>query len=455
VSDLPEWVENLHRDLKGAISTLNFDLNHLIDVPIDERLAKIRLMAESLDSHREKQPRRTPEIFIREWNDYLRGAGPAPEGSAIRQLCWEPDVASTTEFLRHLKKTSPEMNPKSIRGLVYSFHARWTKAHRESESLDHLRYLITTYSGTNTWINAWKKIPGELAGEDAPGGFARLIVDDMKDINASFKDRNVFVQTEFHQAVIDACVKVVLENLSDTGDLHILSEKINYLQTVLFPHSDLSPKTFKNGVGRLILHKCLAQNPNLIDMVRDFVIRSRMLGDPRLSHNGVRWAGVDERAKATVIEWLSKADIIFFFDNIMPPGGDRQGRKDFWLNYVKCFTRTRCLLGSDDNARLTPIFRRHQGQIEGYGRISGQERNSAFMLDFGPVLAIEYSRVGACYLYHMAHCPQQAKEFWSTKPFTEAGLKNRDLCVERIPHISNWQFKLSSTLARLGIRPKR
>ena len=454
MSGRPDWVENLHRDLRGALSSLNHDLNHYTAISLEERFSKIRSVIETLDPITETKPKKTPDICLQTWKNYVLGGESEPDLYTIRQLCWEPDVATNKRFLKYLIDKRPEMTARSIRGLVYSVHAKWATTTQDSMSLECIKGLIETYRGSNKWMGIWKGIAKDVAGKNGPELFAKTIVEKHRKIQEAFKERNVFLGTEYHQKTLHACVDLALQIISIHSSVSAKSEQIEYLQSELFSYCDISPSTFKDGIARLILNESLERHTELVDRVKDYVLRGGKLGDPRLSMHGIRWAGVPEGAKSKVIEWLSRADIVFFFDNVLPRGSDRHGRKDFWLRYVKNFTRTRCLLGNEDNTRLVPIFRRTQAQIAGYGRIRGQENNSAFLLDFGNVVAVEFSRVGACYLYEASSVPKKLKDFWTSIPFSELDLKSKHLCIARIRHIQRWQDGLSQELAKRGIRPR-
>ena len=80
---------------------------------------------------------------------------------------------------------------------------------------------------------------------------------------------------------------------------------------------------------------------------------------------------------------------------------------------------------------------------------------SAFLLDFGPVVVVEFSHVGnACYLYEKPNAAKVIPDFWTQEPFTIYGLKNRPMAAETIPHIGgDGRQTLAHLLARYGIRP--
>jgi hypothetical protein len=92
-------------------------------------------------------------------------------------------------------------------------------------------------------------------------------------------------------------------------------------------------------------------------------------------------------------------------------------------------------------------------QLEHVGHVRGAEP-SVFLLDFGPVVVVEFSRVGnACYLYEQPNAAKVIPDFWTQESFTIYGLKNRHLAVVTITHREGWQTTLGQLLARYGIRP--
>src|SRR5262249_1699688 len=149
-----------------------------------------------------------------------------------------------------------------------------------------------------------------------------------------------------------------------------------------------------------------------------------------------------------------KVDIEFFFEHVLPNREDEHGRKPFWLKYVKHVQRSRPLLCWEDHQRLLTTRARMKEQIGNFGRIEGG--TSAFLLDFGPVVVVEFSRIAnACYVFTSADARTVVPEFWATKPFFVSGrngLKRRDLCAAWIPHHEGWEANAARVLASVGIR---
>jgi hypothetical protein len=118
---------------------------------------------------------------------------------------------------------------------------------------------------------------------------------------------------------------------------------------------------------------------------------------------------------------------------------------------------SRPLLNWKDQSRLQARMARLKGQIGNYGRIGGLADTSAFLLDFGPILVVEFSKVGnACYVYEKRVASQLIPDFWNTEPFNVSGakgLKQPSRSVERVRHVVIWQYQMANILARCGLRP--
>ena len=136
-----------------------------------------------------------------------------------------------------------------------------------------------------------------------------------------------------------------------------------------------------------------------------------------------------------MIEWLSQLDIVFFFESVLPKGEDPQGRKEFWLRYVTSIVRSRPLLRREDKERLKRDLKEKGLELSHVGSMDEWSTASAFLLDFGPLLAIEFSETGnACYIYRKNDVDKIIPDFWTSQLFVQRKLRRRDLPHERIVH---------------------
>jgi hypothetical protein len=223
---------------------------------------------------------------------------------------------------------------------------------------------------------------------------------------------------------------------------------VQYLVENILPWSQWPLQDFKNEVGATIL--CLAAS-EISESLTSFVLRDRRLGDPRLPRNTRNWIGIPEAARLCFIQWLSKTDIVFFFEHVLPDKADRHGRKTFWLRYVPRLRMSRPLLYKPDEARLQIVMKQIEEQVGHFGRVRGQ--TSAFLLDFGSLLVVEFSRVGAAYVYEKSVANDVVPDFWVSRPFSENQLKQSQLRLERVVHRPGWQGEMAGILARYGLRP--
>jgi hypothetical protein len=174
--------------------------------------------------------------------------------------------------------------------------------------------------------------------------------------------------------------------------------------------------------------------------------------DPRLPANSPNWVGIGDSARDLVIQWLSAEDIQLFFDHVLPSRSDPHGRKPFWMKYKGKVKRSRPLLSYLDESRWqsnTVTRAKHN-----YGRMEYGSDTSAFMLDFGPVMIVEFSKSGnAAYVYGHRDIPGLSDGFWSTARFSVRVLKQPGNCIDRISHITQWESKMRRLLAQFGIHP--
>jgi len=164
-----------------------------------------------------------------------------------------------------------------------------------------------------------------------------------------------------------------------------------------------------------------------------------------------------DEASRRLQEWLSAADITFFFETVLPKGKDPHGRKAFWLRYVGCRgLRSRPLLSNSDKWRLRDVLWKKGAQASDFGRLLDED-TSAFILDFGPILAIEFSAVGnACYVYEKRVAAEIVPDIWTSLPFSKTDLKRKTKIATSQPIIhdrqNRWKHEMERFLARYGIR---
>ncbi|MBF0506354.1 MAG: hypothetical protein HQL09_05920 [Nitrospirae bacterium] len=208
---------------------------------------------------------------------------------------------------------------------------------------------------------------------------------------------------------------------------------------------------FKNMVRKFILDDFF-NNETARETLQKFILSDNRLGDPRLPRNNRNWLDVDSESRNRFLQWLSAEDIGFFFENVLPDKEDPHKRKTFWLSYVPRLISSRPFLCFEDETRLSPILRDNI-KVGHFGKIQGG--NSAFILDFGRLKVVEFSRVGACYIYTEKEFNKIVPDLWSIRPFTEGGLRDKLRCLGRIRHLItynvDWRREVVKILASHGV----
>lgn len=383
-------------------------------------------------------PRR-PEVTHQdrqEWDDFVNDRAAEPSRRAIRRLCWDPEISLSERFRAYLSVRAADVNGSALEGLICSCFARWPNA-VDSGAAAAVGRLLAAYAGRRRTLVRWREAyllvrgPKLLADEILERGEGPDIVAE----RWSLPKGCYFMQ----DATDLACVACVAD-LERRGEIFV---------DALLAWRYLSPARLKRHLRSAVMSR-EAGSEAVRERLLGFARTDVRLGDPRHPANDAHWTGIND-AQQRVIEWLSQLDIEFFFDHVLPRGADRHGRKKFWLQYVGQVRRSRPLLCDDDRIRL----RRDLMQAAKFaGCITGT--SSAFLLDFGAVLVIEFAAVGnACFLYRAEAGERVVRSFWGEGRFVYGRLKQPPLALARVPHWppGQWQDKAAGLLAGYGIRP--
>jgi hypothetical protein len=386
-------------------------------------------------------PKTPPDLGARanQWRAYVAGTASAPSARVLRVLCWEPAIAVTPAFLRELPRQAV-LNQRALVGLVRSCLCRWAEGLEGGAA----RFASQRLAGSQSHptLDKWRKSPwGPILERDAPCLLGRFLA------RGEFSPAELCeryrlpppAESDYLQAAVSAAADQCRAEPERRG---------SYLIGQLLRWEALPLDLLKGEFTKTVLHDptSLVMRDPLLDLAR----QHPQLGDPRLPANVAHWMGY-EKAKGKVIAWLSSLDIRFFFDHVFPRGRDKHGRREFWLRYSGRVRQSRCLLSDLDRARLR-VSPAAQEAIAATGRIEGA--TSAFLLDLGDLLVVEFANVGnACYLYEPREAARVIPDFWTTRPFWQSRLKNAGRAAKRLLHVQAWQGEAAQFLARYGIRP--
>ena len=123
--------------------------------------------------------------------------------------------------------------------------------------------------------------------------------------------------------------------------------------------------------------------------------------------------------------------------------------------------RSRPLLNWKDKSRLRANLNPKEWELLNFGSML-DPNTSAFLLDFGRVIAVEFSGYGnACYFYERSEFDSMVPDFWSANVFQSYTLKQRKRKFVKVDHKKprhasyggGWEEQTAQNLAKRDIRP--
>lgn len=439
------WKKNESVSLREGLQNLTFANRGFNDTAARHTrnfsrvsLAALTKAIDSIDAI--AKPQRPADSHIREWEEYKAGQTATLSPRIIRNLSWHAEIAISDQFLGVIRSSDRIKNSsKTIQGLVYSYHSKWNEVKQLPQFYD-LRKIVTNFEGPNGVLRKWQENIPFLLFPDSVKVLAEEFFKKKLPLENSIAELSLFEDTQFIREVVSECAKSCIKNLAD-------SETLDYLVYQILSWDKHKIEIFKDHVNASVMSKAFDESGDVKARLVNYVVNDvQRLGDPRLKP--ASWIGIEE-SKNKVLQYLSKEDIIFFFKKVMT--NDLHGRANFWLRYVPSMVRSRPLLTDIDKAQLRAVLARDSSTTRHFGRTTGQ--HSAFLLDFGNVLAIEFEGVGACYLYDAKTRDHYFRDFFTYTPFNDQKLKMPNQALYRKSHQGNWDWVLGQALAQSGIYP--
>jgi hypothetical protein len=394
----------------------------------------------------QKPPR--SEQYLEQWNRYLDGEVKTLDKLALKYLCWESDVVVNPLFCKILVNNAGTLPTRAIKGLVSTIHQNWHKNAHSDPVTNFTVAELSRYSGKDRAITKWKSGVKMLLGKDAAASFAKnVLLDSFAEMKNAAELWAISEDTAFMRySAVNAFEQALSQIETREGTVAYILKELFY-----WHGWRVNADGFRHMVNKLMLYP---QAHVYSEELRPKILNHEMLGDPRLPVNRNRWLAIEQEAKQKFIGWLSKRDIVFFFDHVLKDK-DRHGRRQFWLEYIDSMKSSRPFL-SDSTAME---FRRNRDV--NFGKLSAASNKAAFILDFGEVVVTEFSEVGMIYIYKRAEFETRVKDIWTNGHIQESTLKDQRLdddckirhrAIEDIVYV-DWRRNARSTLARYGVRP--
>jgi hypothetical protein len=408
-----------------------------------------KFMAEAKDKQSPPSPPPDPEKARRQWRLYLTTRDPSQiERRAVRSLCWDPEIAATTAFLRLIEGYDRPPSAHMIHGLLGVYHLQWGN---RNDDLEHcVTKWLHDYRGYNQILLHIAEVVDEVVGPYAAiRAASHCVSDGSTSARALLTQRGLALNTPYASAVAEALLNVALRKLERTQELQ---EARNLCEGLIPADRDLLlPQVFVDAVKELI--RVASSGPSsltLRDTVKDFVLREERLGDPR--RNSTQWTSKGLVTEAeTVTSWLSEEDLRFFFDSIMKGQPDPHGRYQFWLRYVDRVRNFRVAIGEK-------YRQSHRVELDGlkkrgrsYAELDDWDA-SAFIMDFGPVIVVEFSQTGNACSAHEAKAGREKIGDLRANKFYKSKLKRplRSQGWFRHDPDGNWKREVRQYLSRPG-----
>ena len=408
--------------------------------PQDRTLSKLRATVEKLSQPKKARPVKCPTDYVALWSEIGTSHPEELPVRAIRYLSWETNIAIQPSFQK-IALTPEKASARSLQGLVRSVHRRWEST-CNTPSLANLRTALLNYSKRNALIEKWKHNLEYVLNINSPARFAKDILNTERTWNSLCEEWGIEADSELGNQVLSQCISHAVNSRN--------AEDYQTAIRLVLPSKHWRPSSFKTAIQQMILAS--SKSPQHSDQLRDFILNDARLLDPRLPTNSPNWLGISEAARDLVIQWLSAEDIQLFFDHVLPKRNDPHGRKPFWLKYKGCVKRSRPLLAALDESRW--LANSATKGKRNFGKMDYLCDTSAFLLDFGRVIVVEFSKVNnAVYVYDRREVSDLNDSFWSQAQFSLSTLKQKDCKIEAISHLPHWERKMRTLLAQYGIHP--
>ncbi len=277
----------------------------------EPRLERLQHVVESLGLNTTARPPRGTDEYLRDWQRYLADPRQRLTPRALRYLCWEPKVATTSRFQDCLDQSAGELSTRMLQGLVRSCHVRWSPTFAAGAVARYVQQRLEKYHGPHRVLARWREHAEMLLGPQGHCLFANSLLAARVPIK---KHCEAWALEEASQYVLEAmrhAMRTCQEHIGDKAALR------TYLLTTLLPWAGWLVQDFHAAVGATILHPITVREPGLQEALTKLVLQDTRLGDPRLPRNMKNWLDIQE-ARQRLLQWLSRADIHFFFEHVSP-----------------------------------------------------------------------------------------------------------------------------------------
>lgn len=204
------------------------------------------------------------------------------------------------------------------------------------------------------------------------------------------------------------------------------------------------PHLLESGLARILRHLAEGHDRSEVPLVGEMAVER--WGSPHQETNIARWrAKASEPARQLVAGWIARQVIELFFDTLTAHG-DPQRRATYWSSKAEQVDELwvfagRALAGSQHDDAQT--LRRLLGSR--FRRLTDEDDTSMFVMRIGNYFFAEFSTSGnALYVYHRRDLPATLGQ-----DLGRAGSFKDPVRGRRVPHVGQWQTRVSEFIARI------
>lgn len=290
-------LNSLASSLQRTLGDMESFIGHLQAHPMEGCLRNLETTTERIGASFPRRPVEHRRYAV-QWAEFVVGRRKNLDEGTVRYLCWEPVVATDGRFLAYLSISGVKLTRRPLAGLVRSFHWRWGEGIND-RSLEQARALISSYDGPNPIILKWKSNLDTIMGPKGPSALGRLLVERDAKLAATMEEWYLDPQSLFVGEIVEAAAASCHERLgSPTRPL------IELLFGEILSWPGWKPQRLRRELAELILESSMTVQVR--DILQQFIMASRHLGDPRIEANGAKWAEMPQKARNRVMLWLSQ-----------------------------------------------------------------------------------------------------------------------------------------------------
>lgn len=370
----------------------------------------------------------------------------------IKCLCAHAETAVLPQLVRSLGSDSRlPQKPTWLMGLAAAYCTKWSSIERRPDLEELLRRSFNTYTGTNEALTQLKIAAQGVFGPSADRFIADAAVASLTGVEVALKKYNLPTTGDLAMKGRTKLSDSWIQRFKSTPNEADAKSLLEYLLKDVFASPAPSPELYR-AIDLIIQSRHAENSESFRQIIQKYALNTKSFGDPRLPGNRANWAPIPNAAQ-TLLSWLAREGLLFFFDLILPNSSENRQRKEFWLRYYKSIRDFQVAVSERDIQRLRARVR----DLPGYSRID-HPTTSAFLMKFAgtpDIVIVEFSETGhAAYVHNAKTFEAAIGDFRQYRFLLRDKLKHESK-IDRILHlpVNSWQWKAANMLAAWGIRP--